>query len=108
MTVNTIRDGIATPIPSAANLFDFGRTNFDKPLPVNVGFAGFRLHYPLNDPRIFDEVIAFLGASYFRFLGRGQRYGDVGARTDRRGRHAERRSSRSSGNSGSKRPGGEC
>ena len=22
-----------------------------------------------------DEVIAFLGASYFRFLGRGQRYG---------------------------------
>ncbi len=75
VTVNTIRDGIATPIPFAANLFDFGRTKLDKPLPVNSGFAGFRLHYPLNDPRIFDEVIAFLGASYFRFLGRGQRYG---------------------------------
>jgi glucans biosynthesis protein len=75
VTVNTIRDGIATPIPFATNLFDFGRTKLEKPLPVNLGFAGFRLHYPLNDPRTFDEVIAFLGASYFRFLGRRQRYG---------------------------------
>ena len=75
VTVNTIRDGIATPIPYAANLFDYGRTKFDKPLPVNPGFAGFRLHYPINDPRVFDEVIAFLGASYFRFLGRNQNYG---------------------------------
>ena len=44
-------------------------------LPVNLGFAGFRLHFPLNAPHVWDEVIAFLGASYFRFLGRGQRYG---------------------------------
>ncbi len=64
-----------TPIPYAANLFDYGRTKFDKPLPINLGFAGFRLHFPLNAPKVFDEVIAFLGASYFRFLGRGQRYG---------------------------------
>ena len=26
-------------------------------------------------PKVLDEVIAFLGASYFRFLGRGQKYG---------------------------------
>ena len=75
VTVNTIRDGIPTPIAYAANLFDYGRTKFEKPLPVNLGFAGFRLHYPLNDPRSFDEVISFLGASYFRFLGRNQHYG---------------------------------
>src|SRR6202045_2464759 len=75
VTINTLRDGIPTPIPYAANLFDYGRTKIDKPLPVNLGFAGFRLHYPLNSPKVFDEVIAFLGASYFRFLGRGQRYG---------------------------------
>ena len=73
--INTIRDGIPAPIPYAANLFDYGRTKIDKPLPVNLGFAGFRLHYPLNNPKVFDEVIVFLGASYFRFLGRGQRYG---------------------------------
>ena len=75
VTINTIRDGIASPIPYTPNLFDYGRTKIDKPPPVGTGFAGFRLHFPLNDPRTFDEVIAFIGASYFRFLGRGQRYG---------------------------------
>ncbi len=75
VTINTIRDGIATPIPYAGNLFDYGRVKLDKPLPVNLGFAGLRLHYPLNAPNVLDEVAAFLGASYFRLLGRDQRYG---------------------------------
>ncbi|QEA40622.1 glucan biosynthesis protein [Pistricoccus aurantiacus] len=39
------------------------------------GFAGFRLHYPLNTPDYKDEVVSFLGASYFRPIGRGQIYG---------------------------------
>ena len=78
VTVNTIRDGIATPIPYAANLFDYGATRFDKPLPVNLGFAGFRLLFPLNDPRGFDEAISFPGAGGFRFAGRGQRSGASG------------------------------
>jgi periplasmic glucans biosynthesis protein len=75
VTVNTIRDGIPTPIPYTADLFDYGPTKLDTSFPVNLGFAGFRLHFPLNSPTAFDEVIAFLGASYFRFLGRNQRYG---------------------------------
>jgi glucans biosynthesis protein len=75
VVVNVLRDGIPAPVPYAANLFDYGRNKIPGGLPVNLGFAGFRLRYPLNAPRIMDEVIAFLGASYFRFLGRGQRYG---------------------------------
>jgi periplasmic glucans biosynthesis protein len=75
VTVNVIRDGVPTPVPYQPQLFDYGRTKIERPLPINVGFAGFRLHYPLNDPRVFDELIAFLGSSYFRFLSRGQRYG---------------------------------
>ncbi len=75
VVVNTIRDGIATPVPYSGNLFDYGRNKFDHNLPVNLGFAGFRLHYPLNSPRNNDELVSFLGASYFRFLGRGQNYG---------------------------------
>lgn len=41
--------------------------------PVDV--AGWKLTYPLNAPDKRDEVIAFLGASYFRALGAAQRYG---------------------------------
>jgi periplasmic glucans biosynthesis protein len=75
VTVNILRDGLTLPIPYAANLFDYGRNKIDGALPINLGFAGFRLHYPLNAPHVMDEVVAFLGASYYRFLGRGQRYG---------------------------------
>lgn len=39
------------------------------------GVAGFRLHYPLNRPEYKDELIAFLGSSYFRALGKGSIYG---------------------------------
>ena len=75
VTVNIIRDGVPTPVPYSASLFDYGKNKFDRPLPVNLGFAGFRISYPLNDPRQQDELVSFLGASYFRFLGRGQRFG---------------------------------
>jgi len=75
VTINIIRDGVPAPIPYAANLFDYGKLKIDRPLPVNLGFAGFRLHSPLNDPGVYDELISFLGASYFRFLSRDQHYG---------------------------------
>ena len=39
------------------------------------GVAGFRLHHPLNRPDVMDELVAFVGASYFRALGRGSAYG---------------------------------
>lgn len=44
-------------------------------LPPDGGFAGFRLHAPLNNPDYFDELVVFQGASYWRALGKNQRYG---------------------------------
>lgn len=44
-------------------------------LPSSGGFAGFRLHAPLNKPDYYDELVSFLGASYWRALGKNQRYG---------------------------------
>ncbi len=75
VVVNVLRDGMPAPIPYSTDLFDYGRNKVTGAMPINLGFAGFRLRYPLNAPHVLDEVIAFLGASYFRFLGRGQRYG---------------------------------
>lgn len=40
-----------------------------------LGFAGLRILYPLNHRDRWDEVISFLGSSYFRALGAGQIYG---------------------------------
>ncbi len=73
--INVVKDGVAAPFLYAPGLFDYGKAKFDKPLPPDLGFAGFRLHYPLNNPKFNDELIAFVGSSYFRVLGRGQQYG---------------------------------
>jgi glucans biosynthesis protein len=64
--------GRATPIHYRADLFTFDKV---KPPAGDPGFAGFRLHYPLNRPGYYDEVCAFLGASYFRAVAKGQGYG---------------------------------
>lgn len=73
--ISLVRAGGATPIAYDPAAFDLGRNRFPAALPTDLGFAGFRLHYPLNDPTVWDELSVFLGASYFRFLGRGQAYG---------------------------------
>ncbi len=73
--ISIVRDGQAEPVAYDPRLFDTGRNVFSPPLPAELGFAGFRLHYPLNRPGVMDEVIVFLGASYFRVLSRDQRYG---------------------------------
>lgn len=57
-------------------LFDYGKNELDpKDLGKDLGFAGFRVHYPLNTPKYKDEVVVFLGASYFRAVGKDQLYG---------------------------------
>src|SRR5262245_47522762 len=57
------------------DLFDYGRNEFASRVPQGLGFAGFRLHYPLKRRDYKDELIVFLGASYFRALGRDHVYG---------------------------------
>ena len=41
----------------------------------DLGFAGFRIHAPLNRPDYYDELCVFQGASYFRAVAKGQNYG---------------------------------
>ena len=62
-------------VPYNPAMFEFGKLVPPVKLPAELGFAGFRVHYPLNTPAYKDEVLVFLGASYFRVLGRNQLYG---------------------------------
>jgi glucans biosynthesis protein len=55
--------------------FNYGANKLDPKALGGLGFAGFRIHYPVNTPKYKDEVAVFLGASYFRALGKGQLYG---------------------------------
>jgi glucans biosynthesis protein len=60
----------ATALSPSPEMFDFGAAT----PPAKLGFAGFKVTSPVNGQK-FDEVVSFLGASYFRPIGKGQAYG---------------------------------
>lgn len=68
-----VADGRARPLSYDASAFDLRRVG--GATGGDLGFAGFRVTHPLNRPDHFDEVASFLGASYFRALGKGHVYG---------------------------------
>lgn len=69
--------GTAKPIPFSAADFDYHDPAIEKAIAAITlpGVAGFRIDGPLADPNKMDEIVAFLGASYFRALGKGNYYG---------------------------------
>lgn len=70
-----VRRGVAEPFKFDPDLFNYRALKIEGQVPEGLGFAGFKLLYPLNDPDRFDEVLSFLGSSYFRALGEGNTYG---------------------------------
>ena len=59
----------------SSDYFSFGPSVQPPPPDYDLGFAGFRLHTPINRPDYFDEMAVFQGASYFRAVAKGQHYG---------------------------------
>jgi glucans biosynthesis protein len=75
VNINEIVGNAVRLVPYNPAMFEFGKRVPQVKLPAELGFAGFRIHYPLNTPAYKDELMVFLGASYFRVLGRNQLYG---------------------------------
>ncbi len=73
--INEVNENRVSEIKYDPLSFDFGKNKIDSAKLKGLGFAGFRVHYPLNTPEYKDELIVFLGASYFRALGKNQVYG---------------------------------
>lgn len=78
VTVNTIDNANnLSRIPFNSDMFNYD----DKASALagltddKTGFAGFRIHYPLKNEAYKDEFAVFLGASYFRLVGKNQVYG---------------------------------
>jgi glucans biosynthesis protein len=63
------------PIRFVRDFFNYRALRIQSEIPADTGYAGFRLLNQLNASNKWDELGAFLGASYFRLLGKGQRYG---------------------------------
>jgi len=73
--IYVLPDNSGKPLRYSSEFFDFGKNVFKEKLPESVGYAGFRVHYPLNKPNVLDELFVFLGASYFRAVPKDGTYG---------------------------------
>jgi glucan biosynthesis protein len=73
--VDVVENGRARPLPGDHSSFKAPSEAIAKLLAQAGKFAGFRLNYPLRRKDTSDEFLTFQGASYFRGLSRGQRYG---------------------------------
>lgn len=75
VAINEFSGAYAQRFPFVRTFFDYADLKLGGRLPSSLEYAGFRLLCHLNDPARWDETISFLGASYFRGLAKGQRYG---------------------------------
>jgi glucans biosynthesis protein len=71
--IYVVDEGQARHVNYSTEQFTFGKAA--TPPPGDLGYAGFRLHAPMNTSDYYDEVCAFLGASYFRAVAKDQIYG---------------------------------
>src|SRR5688572_32673512 len=70
--VFTAAAGRARRVDYSPDLFTFRASAVRGRAGADLGFAGMRLHGTINRPDYFDEICAFLGASYFRAVAKGQ------------------------------------
>jgi glucans biosynthesis protein len=69
-------EGYVQVIRFVPNFFDYSKVpGIRDNIPADTGYAGLKLIHALNAPGMMDELAVFQGASYFRLLGRNQRYG---------------------------------
>ncbi len=62
-------------VPFRKHDFDWPTAELRQRVPGDLGYAGFRLTYPLNGEDIQNQFLSFAGVSYFRAVGRGENFG---------------------------------
>lgn len=73
--INEVTANNVEEIKYDPSMFNFGNLQVDQAQLKDLGFAGFKVLYPLNKADKHDELMTMLGASYFRVIGKNQVYG---------------------------------
>lgn len=76
VSINVVQNGKAEKLTFSPDMFEYGdKALADKVRQTPLDFSGFRLHFPIKNPDYKDEVVVFLGATYFRAVTRDSQYG---------------------------------
>jgi len=73
--IDIVENGKSRPLVVSEDSFRTPDPELSRLLAEVGKYAGFRLHYPLNQEDYADEFLVFQGASYFRGVSKGQSYG---------------------------------
>lgn len=65
-------------IPYRKDSFTFPDEELERRVPPDLGYAGFKLTYPLQDANTQNQFLVFAGASYFRGVARDNTFGISG------------------------------
>jgi glucans biosynthesis protein len=70
-----VEGGTARKLRADSSTFSIGPSIEKAPDAAPFGLSGFRINGTINRADVYDEFIAFQGASYFKAIGRNQSYG---------------------------------
>jgi glucans biosynthesis protein len=75
VAINIIDAAGVHQVQYSTTYFDYGHNKFVDKIPADLGFAGFKLTYPLHTKDVQNQFIVFAGASYFRAVGADENFG---------------------------------
>ena len=75
VAINTYDRFGAHPVQFSRAMFTYGPNGAGDKVPADLGFAGFRITYPLYKRTEYNHVLVFAGASYFRGVAKKQAFG---------------------------------
>ena len=73
--INIVNGSAVSPLEFDKDNFMFTDGELAKLVPPNLGYAGFKLTYPLQKPGVQNQFLVFQGASYFRGVGKDNVFG---------------------------------
>jgi len=73
--IHLVENGEARRLAFDTKVFNYDDSSIDVNSLSADGYAGFRVHHPINTAERYDEFLVFLGASYFRAVAKNQFYG---------------------------------
>lgn len=73
--VNVIEDDVSKTLGFDKSKFTYPNAHLEKLIPADLGYAGFKLTFPLTGPNVQNQFLVFSGASYYRAVGRDNNFG---------------------------------
>lgn len=73
--INVVDAAGVHPLGFDKSLFTWPDSKVESSTTGNLGYAGFKLTFPINRPDLQDQFLVFAGASYFRGVARGENFG---------------------------------